>query len=149
MTQEEIAEEYWVSSVLISNINQGQKYIDEKLKYPLRKNYKTLVDYNDLITLLRTTSKTFKEIAKELGIAESSVKKINYGTMQFDPNLSYPIRKVNSFNQGLEQIIDFLANSTLPIKKIAELTGKSVTTINRINKGQTHYNSNLSYPIRK
>lgn len=40
MTQEEIAEEYWVSSVLISNINQGQKYIDETLNYPLRKTIK-------------------------------------------------------------------------------------------------------------
>ena len=148
ITQEEIANRYNISATLVSNINQGQKYIDETLIYPLRKNYKTLQDYGELITLLRTTTKTFKEIATMLHMAESSVKKINYGTMHFDPNLSYPIRKINSFDQPVAEIIDLLQNSTLSIREIADKVGKSDTTIRRINKGQTHYDPNRTYPIR-
>lgn len=68
--------------------------------------------------------------------------------MQFDPNMSYPIRKVNSFNQGLEKIIDLLMHSNKTIEEIAKECGKSTTTIRRINKGETHYNKNLIYPIR-
>lgn len=149
MTQQEIAYEYGISPTLVSNINQGQKYIDEKLHYPLRKNYKTgLEEYSELITLLRTTNKTFKEIAYELNMAESSVKKINYGKMQFDPNISYPIRKINSFNINVDTIIDLLQNSNLTITEIAKLMNKSSTTIRRINNGKTHYNPKFSYPIR-
>lgn len=99
--------------------------------------------------MLRTTNKSFKQIAQELNIAESSVKKINYGKMQFDPNLSYPIRKVNSFNQGVDKVIDLLQNTTLSFTEIGKIVNKSRTTISRINNGETHHNSNLSYPIRK
>lgn len=150
MTQTEIAEEYWVSPTLISNINQGQKYVDESLTYPLRKNYKTGLDeYSELIRLLKTTDKSFKQIASELNMAESSVKKINYGKMQFDLNMTYPIRPVNSFNQKVDIIIDLLEHSNLTFGEIAVQTGKSIGTISRINRGETHFNPNLSYPIRK
>lgn len=149
MKQKDIADEYYISSTLVSNINQGQKYRDDKLSYPLRKNYKTLADYGELITLLRTTNKTFKEIAKELSMAESSVKKINYGKMHFDPYMDYPIRKINSFDSPVEQIIQLLRNSQLTINEISEQTGKSVATIRRINRGETHHNPELTYPIRK
>ena len=33
-------------------------------------------------------------------------------------------------------------------QEIISITGVSVTTIKRINKGETHYDSNLSYPLR-
>lgn len=150
MTQVEIAEEYGVSETLISNINQGQKYIDENLKYPLRKNYKTgLEEYGELITLLRTTTKTFKQIAKELRISESSVKKINYGKMQFDPNMDYPIRKENCFTKDIENLIKDIIDNSLTLVEISQKYHKSISTIHRINKGETHFNPKYSYPLRK
>ena len=150
ISQKDIAEEYQVSSTLISNINQGQKYIDENLKYPLRKNYKTgLEEYSELITLLRTTTKSFKKIAEELSIAESSVKKINYGKMQFDPNMDYPIRKETCFTKDIDNIINDIMNTNLTLVEISKKYGKGIATIHRINKGKSHFNPKYSYPLRK
>lgn len=150
ISQRDLAEDYQISETLVSNINQGQRYIDESLKYPLRKNYKTgLEEYNELITLLRTTTKSFRQIAEELGIAESSVKKINYGKMQFDPNMNYPIRKETCFNFNVNDIINDLINGTETLSELAKKYNKSYNTIYRINKGQTHFNPKYSYPLRK
>lgn len=93
ISQKDIATEFNVSQTLISNINQGLRYFKEEYKYPLRKNYKKgLEEYSELIFLLKETKLSFREIAKRLGIAESSVKKINYGKMHHDENIKYPIR---------------------------------------------------------
>lgn len=136
ISEKKIAEEYNVSLSLISNINQGKAYIKDNLIYPLRKNYKTgLEEYNDLLTLLRTTTKTYKEIAKELNIAESSVKKINYGKMHFDPNIDYPIRKKNCFTNSIDEICYDLINTKLKFTEISKKYNKSTSTISRINKG--------------
>lgn len=82
-------------------------------------------------------------------MAESSVKKINYGTMQFDPNMSYPIRKQTCFTKDIDGIIDDIINSSLTLVEISKKYHKGISTIHRINKGQTHFNSNYSYPLRK
>ena len=93
MSQKDIATEFSVSQTLISNINQGLRYFKEEYKYPLRKNYKKgLEEYSELIFLLKETKLPFREIAERLGMAESSVKKINYGKMHYDENMQYPIR---------------------------------------------------------
>ena len=150
ISQNDIAIDYNISPALVSNINQGTKYIDENLKYPLRKNYKTgLEEYSELITLLRTTNKSFQEIANELNMCVSSVKKINYGKMHYDKNFDYPIRKFKSFEVGVDLIIDLLINSDLSISEIARQSGKSIRTVNRINHGETHYKDYLTYPLRK
>ena len=87
LSQKDIAEEYQVSSTLISNINQGQKYIDENLKYPLRKNYKTgLEEYSELITLLRTTTKSFRQIVNSIDILEKVAQE--NGFTQIDENIA-------------------------------------------------------------
>lgn len=150
INQEDIAAQFGVSSTLISNINQGQKYTDIKEHYPLRKNYKRgLEEYSELIILLKTTTKSFKEIAAELGIAESSVKKINYGKMQYDNNFTYPIRKESSLKQKANEIKNLLLNSNMSFNDIANQTGRSLTSVKRINSGETHFDNNLSYPLRK
>lgn len=149
LTQEKIASKYGVSSTLISNINHGQKYIQENECYPIRRNYKTLQDYSELITLLRTTTKPFREIAEICHMAESSVKKINYGKMHYDPNLTYPIRKVSGPKAIANQIKELLINTTDSFAEIARKCGSSTNTVQRINLGQTHYDKTLSYPLRK
>ncbi len=148
-TEKEIALEYGVSVALVSNINQGLRYYDEKEKYPLFKYYKNgLEDYSKLIELLKTTTKTFKEIANELHIAESTIKKINYGKMWYDQNINYPIRKINCFNKNIDKIRELLINTDKSFSAIAKETEKSITTIKRINNGETHYDSKYIYPLR-
>lgn len=68
--------------------------------------------------------------------------------MQFDPNMSYPIRKINSFDQGANKIIELLQTTNMTMEEIAKECNKSATTVRRINKGETHYNKNLTYPVR-
>lgn len=91
---EEIKNIFNISGTLISNINQGRKYvIDDSVEFPIRKTYKEDVEYDELILLLTTTTLPFSKIAKELGIAESTVKKINYGSLKKGLSKTYPIRK--------------------------------------------------------
>ena len=89
--------EYNISATLLSNINQGLRYFDDSLTYPLRKYYKTgLEEYGELMFLLKNSYLSFREIAEQLNMGESTVKKINYGTLQYDSNISYPIRKFDT-----------------------------------------------------
>lgn len=152
MTQEQIAEQYNISSTLLSNINQGLKYVDELLQYPLRKNYKSgLIEYGELIHLLQHTVLNFREIALKLNICESSVKKINYGRMQKDNSISYPIRKFDT--RSIKWIHKELLNTNLSIEEIANKYNKTVRYINKVNSGEALYNPILqklySYPLRK
>ena len=52
-------------------------------------------------------------------------------------------------NNQLEQLYNDLASTTLPIEELAKKYGVSAATIHNIDKGKTHHNSALSYPIRK
>ena len=69
--------------------------------------------------------------------------------MQFDPNMNYPIRKETCFNFNVNDIINDLINGTETLNELAKKYNKSYNTIYRINKGQTHFNSKYSYPLRK
>ena len=150
LTQRQIAEKYNISEAVISNINQGQRYIDSNLQYPLRKNYKKgLQDYGELIQLLKTTDMTFKAIAIKLGMSESSVKKINYGKMWFDPQVDYPIRKHTSYDYKTNKIIELLTTTNLTNTEIAQQVGCSPDTVSRINNGRSHKQKNIAYPLRK
>ena len=87
-----IASNYNISNTLLSNINQGLKYVDESLPYPLRKNYRNQEDYDELLYYLKETKLSFRLIALEVGMAESTVKKINYGKLCSFLSETYPIR---------------------------------------------------------
>jgi hypothetical protein len=126
----------------------GTKFKNENLTYPLHQYYKTFDQYEKLFDLLKNSLKTFKEIAEELNLRESTVKKINYGKLQFQKDIDYPIRKTSSIKAKADLIKDLLINSELSgeeIKKIAKCSGQ---TINRINLGETHFDSKLNYPLR-
>ena len=90
--QYDIALQFGISQTLLSNINLGLRYRDDCEQYPLRKNYKTEEDYEELYNLLKYSTYSFREIAEKLNIGISTVKKINYGKLRYDPNKEYPIR---------------------------------------------------------
>lgn len=149
--QYEIAKKYEISQTLLSNINLGLKYcLEGDYKYPLRRNYKTsLKDYKELIDLLINTDLSYKEIAQKLNMAESTVKKINYGKLQFDPDMSYPIRKKSNRKYDSEIIKDLLLNTNMTFSEIAETVHRGVQVVQKINNGDTYYDEKLHYPLRK
>lgn len=145
-----IKEKYNISYTLISNINHGLKYKQDNLEYPIS-IYQGLSDdiIERLFQLLLEYKLSFKEIAKELNIGESTVKKINYGTLRKKPNIDYPIRKTTPAKIKAERVKNLLINSDYNTKEIEKIVGVSSETIRRINIGETHYEKNKKYPLRK
>ena len=88
-----------------------------------------------------------KEIAEKLNLGYSTVKKLNYGTLRKDPNLTYPLRKANVFTQRAQKIKELLEAGKSNLEIIQE-TGVSVETIRKINKGITYKDNDRTYPIR-
>lgn len=143
----EISDKYGISISHISAVNHGLYYRDENETYPLYKYYNNESEVQNIKNLLKTSSLPMTEIAKQTGMAYSTIKKINSGDLQFDENDSYPLRKKSSNKSRAEQIQQMLLNGCSNQEIISE-TGASEQTIRRINKGETHYNSSLTYPLR-
>ena len=95
----------------------------------------------------RTMARQAEELAKQTGISYSTIKKINSGALHYDEDEMYPIRSKNSGMQRAERVQQMLLNGSSNQEIIAE-TGVSEPTIRRINKGETYYNSQLTYPLR-
>lgn len=141
-----ITKTYGISPGHISNINHGKYYYDDNEKYPLYNYYKE--DEADRAKdLLINSSLTMKEIANELNLGYSTVKKINYGTLRRDENLEYPLRKVNAPSQRAEIIKSLLEEGKTNLE-IIKLMDVSDVTVRRINEGITFKDKNRTYPIR-
>lgn len=138
--------EYNISATLLSNINHGLRYFDDSLSYPLRKYYKTgLEEYGELMFLLKNSYLSFREIAEQLGMGESTVKKINYGTLQHDENISYPIRKFDT--RRIKKVHkELMSDKTW--QEVSKSTKTSITTLKKINSGEIEFVDFLKYPLR-
>ena len=141
-----ITEIYGISPGHISNINHGKYYYSESEKYPLYKYYKE-DEIERAKDLLINTNMTMKDIAKELNLGYSTVKKLNYGTLRHDNNVEYPLRVVNAPLQRANRIKQMLLEGKTNIEIIQE-TGASNETIRRINNGITFKDNNYTCPIR-
>lgn len=142
----DLEKKYNISASFISSINHGIYCYDEQEQYPLYKYYKENKDYDELIELLRNSDLTLKQIAERLNIGYSTVKKINSGALKKDLYPVHPIRSYK-FPKALKTI-NLLQNSDYSIKEIAQLVGYSQLSVKRINNGETHRQSNLTYPLR-
>lgn len=142
-----ISNKYGISISHISAINHGMYYYNKDENYPLYKYYNNESEVLNIKNLLKTSILPMTEIAKQTGMAYSTIKKINSGALQFDENESYPLRKKSSTKVRAEQIQQMLLNGSSN-QEIISVTGVSEQTIRRINKGETHYNSLLTYPLR-
>lgn len=106
-----------------------------------------------IINDLKNTSLKMKEIAKKYNINYSTIRHINYGEGWVDINEHYPLRKndertvINELQ--LDDVIWLLSVSTCSMQQIGDYFGVGRKTIERINKGITHYNENYQYPLRK
>ena len=144
-----ICNTFGLSKTFISDINTGRFFFEENEIYPL---FKYRIDddtYDMLIEDLEKPELTFKQLSVKYDMAESTIKKFNYGTLR--PGFysgTYPIRKLTPEKYKAQKIIDYLLNTNLSKKEIIRLTNSSDETVRRINLGITQRQDDLTYPLR-
>lgn len=143
-----IALEFSISISFISSINNGIYWKDENESYPLYQYYKTNEDYAELVHLLLNSDLSFRKIAEMLNIGESTVKKINYGTLRKGLYHEYPIRAFNPAKRRANSVKELLLKTALSKEEILNKVKISSEILNDINTGKTYYDKNLTYPLR-
>lgn len=145
-----IANKYKVSESVISNINNGLILKQIDINYPIRQNLLSKEVLNELKDLLENTTLSFREIADQLKISESTVKKINYGQIKHnDIFTSLPVRRLSGVKQKANIVKELLKETDYTFREIAKLSNTSIRTVGRINNGETHKENSISYPIRR
>lgn len=91
---------------------------------------------------------SYAKIAEALGISQSTVKKINYGTLRHGMYPTYPIRKITPSQRRANLIIELLKTTDLSFDEIAKEVGASRETVRKTNLGKTCKKENEKYPIR-
>lgn len=97
LTFREIGTKMGVSYAVISQINQGKKYKQENMVYPLRtkKATQSKLSKENLMNLLydlQYTNLSYAELVRKYGICDSSIRRINSGQCHKQDNLNYPLR---------------------------------------------------------
>ena len=117
------------------------------------KRYKDDEEYDELIDLLVNTTISLRQIAKNLKMGYSTVKKINAGTLRPDLYPTHPIRKITRFDISEEKsnkAKELLMTTDLSNQEIADIVGYSGgETIRQIKTGALFYDSSLTYPLTK
>lgn len=142
----EITSVFGISPGHISNINHGKYYYSENETYPLYKYYKDdeIAQAKDLLI---NTNLTMKQIANDLHLAYSTVKKLNYGSLRKEENVEYPLRKLNAPTQRAQVVKKMLEEGKSNVE-IMQATGATENSIKRINKGVSYKDKDRVYPIR-
>lgn len=144
---DKIKQKYGISISYISAINHGMYYRENNETYPLCKYYKDKDEINYIKELLINSSISMKELAKQLGISYSTIKKINSGSLWKDDKIDYPLRKISSGKQRAIEIQKMLLNGASNEEIIAK-TNVSTITVRRINNGESYKDNSLHYPLR-
>ena len=143
----ELEQKYNISASFISSINNGVYFQNDKETYPLFKYYKSDKDYNELIDLLLNSTYSYAKIAEMLNIGQSTVKKINAGTLRHGLYPTYPIRTKSANEQRADKIKELLLTTKLSNLQIGEMVGASEETVRRIKLGKVFKDDKLSYPL--
>lgn len=108
-------------------------------------------EIENIIEELLFTNKTQRAIAKDYNTTERIVNSITKGETHKQDNLTYPLRKKGChFSQNsFEEIVWLLQNTNASLNSIANYYGFTQGTIAQINRGNSHYNPNLSYPLKE
>ena len=151
---EELSKKYKYDDVgSITRINNGDMWRDDEEQYPLRECYLTddIIEY--IINQLLNTQKSQKEIAKELGVARSTITMINIGKNNKRENINYPIRintRITKKEDLDKNIIAYIINNPkLTLSYISKVFNISPSVISTINNGNRHKYLEYEYPIRK
>ena len=143
----ELEQKYNISASFISSINNGVYFQNDKETYPLFKYYKSDKDYDELIDLLLNSTYSYAKIAEMLNIGQSTVKKINAGTLRHGLYPTYPIRTKSANEQRADKIKELLLTTKLSNLQIGEMVGASEETVRRIKLGKVFKDDKLSYPL--
>lgn len=92
---------------------------------------------------------SYEEISNEYGISISYLSGINHGNLHYDKNENYPLCKFFSSEEELNNLINLLENTNMPMTEIAKSINKSYSYVKKINSGELCRDINRTYPIRK
>ena len=150
-TISEIAKQFNVSYDVISGINRGVTYKNDEYIYPLRKTILSRNEVDLILYDLKNSSNSYEEIANKYNISTNQVKAINSGRCWHKDFYPYPARAIvfNGDKEMCEMIKFDLINSDYSFDELTQIYKCSPQTIWRINKGLTHFDNKLKYPLRK
>ena len=154
-----IASRYKTNKKTIMCINNGTRYYNPSLKYPLRviKNINgklTEEDIDNIIEELKYSYDTNTNIGKHYGVSETTIRHINSGTTHHRDNLQYPIRSIDAVKSKLKydeimEIAYALSNTDISINQLSKKYNVNFSTIQNINVGsKVYFRRELTYPLR-
>lgn len=108
-------------------------------------------DFYKIVKYLKDCEITMSEIAKIFKVSNSTIERINAGSIRNDESYKYPIRKYSPFEVKALDIISLLAHTDLNYKEISNLTDCVKTTVMEINMGHSNVKliKDLKFPINK
>ena len=156
---DELANIYHTNKKTVMGINNGTRYFNAALEYPLRKQSNingilTESQIDEIIEELKYSYETNTDIGKHYGVSEHTIRDINAGRAHKQENLIYPIRNINAARSKvnyaqLMEIANLLQNTNISINAIAKQYHLDWNTIQNINLGSSlYFRPELSYPLR-
>ena len=159
---EEIVKKYStkLTKSLLSNINLGLNFKNDKYKYPIHdyihdghSNNFSRDAQKQIQEEIIKGDKTYKEIAQEWGIKSISLLSlVNNGKIWKDSSLEYPLStrnnsRLHNYRTWVRPVQQELMNTNLTLKQIAKKYNKHYDTIKKINLGYSYHNNNYKYPL--
>lgn len=97
LTIHQLCDKYGFSSrTSLHDFNNGKTY-KRDIQYPIRKDLiigkLTKQDVDEIKYLLKTTTRSYKDIAKDYNVEYRAISRINKGIFHYDENEIYPIRE--------------------------------------------------------
>ena len=97
LTDRAIAKKYSLTDKIIADINHGYSHRLNDISYPIRekrgRQKLTKEQVNEIKILLKTTSLSYTQIAKQFGATKSNIYHINTGRTFKNSEEEYPIRR--------------------------------------------------------
>lgn len=97
LTDRAIAKKYNLTDKIIADINHGYSHRLNNISYPIRekrgRQKLTKEQVNEIKILLKTTSLSYTQIAKQFGVTKSNIYHINTGRTFKNSEEEYPIRR--------------------------------------------------------
>lgn len=157
---ETIKDRTGISISLISEINTGKRRRDRNRIYPINEMTRgrkiNSEQLQEIICLLQNTDMTCAEIGQKYNVSGTAIQKINYGSLQRQEGITYPIRtriishrKHTLTSEELSELCNDIINSNISFNQLANKYNISITTVYNINKGTSRKNDKYTYPLRK
>ena len=101
---------------------------------------------NEIISELKNTSLTGKEIAKKYNVSHCLISQINNGNMWKQKNFVYPIRKREKKEKQEKQ--EKIWKCPFTREELEKKYNLSHSWLSQVNQGKMWFNAELNYPLR-